>query len=75
MPTAAVSATTSADAAGAILSQAMLGARPASPADTAPRLSIGRIEVTVLSAPQAARAPNRPADDGAFLSRHYLRRL
>jgi len=46
-----------------------------STADPAPRLSIGRIEVTVLSAPQPARAPGRPAGDDAFLSRHYLRRL
>ncbi len=45
-------------------------------ADVQPRLSIGRIEVTVLSEPRpAARAaPSRPADE-AFLSKHYLRRL
>jgi len=44
--------------------------------DVQPRLSIGRIEVTVLSEPKpAARiAPSKTADD-AFLSKHYLRRL
>lgn len=46
-----------------------------STADTVPRLSIGRIEVTVLSASQPARTSSRPAGDDAFLSRHYLRRL
>jgi hypothetical protein len=40
----------------------------------APRLSIGRIEVTVLSAPQAAAKPAAAPTD-AFLSKHYLRRL
>lgn len=49
--------------------------RSGTPADNAPRLSIGRIEVTVVSAPQPVRAPGRPSGDDAFLSRHYLRRL
>lgn len=40
----------------------------------APRLSIGRIEVTVLAAPQPAPKP-APAPSDAFLSKHYLRRL
>jgi hypothetical protein len=39
-----------------------------------PRLSIGRIEVTVVAAPQQTPA-QRPVTDDAFLSKHYLRRL
>ncbi|QDF96888.1 hypothetical protein CJ010_10265 [Azoarcus sp. DD4] len=75
-----VTATARADNPHAATEHAMPAAVQAPPArgstaDTAPRLSIGRIEVTVVSAPQPARAPSRPAGDDAFLSRHYLRRL
>ncbi len=48
-------------------------ARP-EPHDTAPRLAIGRIEVTVLGEAKPAPKPRAAADD-AFLSKHYLRRL
>ncbi|MCB1956651.1 MAG: hypothetical protein KDG55_13300 [Rhodocyclaceae bacterium] len=54
-------------------------ARPAAPARApaeGPRLSIGRIEVTVLAEPRPGpAAPRRPEGDDAFLSKHYLRRL
>lgn len=76
----ATTATVRADSPHAATGHAMPTAFQAPPmrsstTDTAPRLSIGRIEVTVVSAPQPARAASRPAGDDAFLSRHYLRRL
>lgn len=40
----------------------------------AARLSIGRIEVTVITPPQPVARPTAAPND-AFLSKHYLRRL
>ncbi|MCB1887878.1 MAG: hypothetical protein KDH20_09750 [Rhodocyclaceae bacterium] len=48
-------------------------ARPETHA-AAPRLTIGRIEVTVLGEAKPPPKPRAAADD-AFLSKHYLRRL
>jgi hypothetical protein len=50
------------------------GKPPGFPPAVGPRLSIGRIEVTVIAAQQQAPA-QKPATDDAFLSKHYLRRL
>lgn len=47
---------------------------PAAPPPAGPRLSIGRIEVTVLAQAAAPASPAPPKND-AFLSKHYLRRL
>ena len=46
-----------------------------SPRDADARLSIGRIEVTVLAPAQPKPQAAAPARSDAFLSKHYLRRL